>query len=282
MPPDDPRPSPRLRSRAARAAVCGAVAAGLLGALAGCGDDVTAGPGTSAPAAATTPGTTATSGATGASGTRAGETTSGGTDGTAGPSAPTGAATGGSPAAAPVGASPEPSGAPGSEGSAAAGSTTPQASAAPGGGSALLRDAGTGTSEAGATGSGLSVVAVRTGRHDGFDRVVLELAGESGSEPGWYARYVDEPAQEGSGAPLQVAGSSSLAVVVRGLGYPFDTGQDEVVGSTTSEGTALVREVLVGAVHEGQAQVVVGLEAQAPYRITRLSDPPRVVVDVVT
>lgn len=143
-------------------------------------------------------------------------------------------------------------------------------------------DAGTGLSEAEATGGDLSVVDIRTARHGGFDRVVLDLAGEGGGEPGWYARYVAEPVQEASGAPLEVTGSSSLAVAVRGLGQPFDTGQDELVGSRAGEGTELVREVLVGGVHDGRAQVVVGLDAEAPYRVVRLSGPPRLVIDVVT
>jgi len=258
----DPLRRTRTRTRAARAAVGGAVVTGFLVLLAGCGGDgVTAGPAAS-PVAATTPASTTTPPSTTTPTTETATT-------------PT---TGGTSAGSP-------SSAPGDGGGAAAPGPTTAPPAAPEeeaeGSLEPPRDAGTGPSEQEATGGGLSVVDVRTGRHDGFDRVVIELAGEEGDEPGWYARYVDEPTQEGSGAPLRVEGSSYLAVAVRGLGYPFDTGQDEVVGSFAGEGTAVVREVLVGAVVEGQAQVVLGLEAQAPYAITRLSDPPRVVVDVL-
>ena len=257
----DPLRRTRTRTRAARAAVGGAVVTGFLVLLAGCGGDgVTAGPAAS-PVAATTPASTTTPPSTTTPTTETATT-------------PT---TGGTSAGSP-------SSAPGDGGGAAAPGPTTAPPAAPEEAEGSLeppRDAGTGPSEQEATGGGLSVVDVRTGRHDGFDRVVIELAGEEGDEPGWYARYVDEPTQEGSGAPLRVEGSSYLAVAVRGLGYPFDTGQDEVVGSFAGEGTAVVREVLVGAVVEGQAQVVLGLEAQAPYAITRLSDPPRVVVDVL-
>ncbi|WP_299036488.1 hypothetical protein [uncultured Pseudokineococcus sp.] len=263
MTPHDQRPGPRTRvprSRAARATASGAVAAGLLALLLGCGGDgVTAGPAIS-PAAATTPRAPETTGGAADAGTAEGTT------GAGEPDAPsTGAAS-----------TPVPSTTPASSPATDAGAT-PEDLRAP-----QEHDAGTGTSEQEAVGGGLSVVDVRTGRHEGFDRVVLELAGEDGGEPGWHAHYVDEPTQDGSGAPLQVTGSSHLAVVVRGLGYPFETGQDEVLGSTSGEGTELVREVLVGGVHEGQAQVVVGLDEEAPYRITRLADPPRVVVDVLT
>ncbi|MEJ5946009.1 hypothetical protein WDZ17_11975 [Pseudokineococcus basanitobsidens] len=141
--------------------------------------------------------------------------------------------------------------------------------------------AGTAPSEQAAGGGPLSVVAVRSARHDGFDRVVLELAGEEPGEPGWYARYVDEPTQEASGAPLDVEGDAFLELSVRGTGYPFDTGQDELLGTVPGQGTDLVREVLVGGVFEGQAQVVVGLSEEVPYVVTRLQDPPRVVLDLV-
>src|SRR3954468_20607317 len=40
---------------------------------------------------------------------------------------------------------------------------------------------------------------IRTGRHDGFDRVVFEVAGTG--TPGWDVRYVDQPSSQGSGDP---------------------------------------------------------------------------------
>jgi hypothetical protein len=43
------------------------------------------------------------------------------------------------------------------------------------------------------------LVAVRVGRHDGFDRVVLQLRG---SPPGYDVRYVPRVVQDGSGRPV--------------------------------------------------------------------------------
>ncbi|MEJ5867823.1 hypothetical protein WDV85_08750 [Pseudokineococcus sp. 5B2Z-1] len=249
-------PGPVRRTRAARAA---AAAAALALLAAGCGDDVTAGPASSSPVAASSPVSDAAA-ATGAPTTEPGTTDPGTTDpGTTDPMTTDGPATD-----APA------SSAPASEDGGDAAGEAPA-------------DVGTAPSEEAATGAGLSVVDVRTGRHEGFDRVVVELAGDPAGLPGWFAHYVDEPSQQGSGDPVAVEGERFLEVVVRGLGYPFDTGQDELVGSVEGQGTALVREVAVGAVFEGQAQVLVGLDAaaDAPYRVTRLSDPARVVVDVL-
>ncbi|WP_298802830.1 hypothetical protein [uncultured Pseudokineococcus sp.] len=249
-----PRPAARGTVRRTRVGRAAAAAAALALLAAGCGDDVTAGPASSSPVAASSPVSDATA-ATGAPTTDPSATGSTTEDrGTTDPMTTDGSA----------------SSAPTSEdGVDAAGEP--------------LADVGTAPSEEAATGAGLSVVDVRTGRHEGFDRVVVELAGDPAGLPGWYAHYVDEPSQQGSGEPVAVEGERFLEVVVRGLGYPFDTGQEELVGSVDGQGTALVREVRAGGVFEGQAQVLVGLDAaaDAPYRVTRLSDPPRVVVDVL-
>jgi hypothetical protein len=69
-------------------------------------------------------------------------------------------------------------------------------------------------------GYGLGLVDVRTGRHDGFDRVVLELAGQG--TVGWRVAYTDDPRYQGSGNPVDVEGSAVLHVLLDGLGYPGD------------------------------------------------------------
>ncbi|MEJ5915561.1 AMIN-like domain-containing (lipo)protein [Pseudokineococcus sp. 1T1Z-3] len=143
----------------------------------------------------------------------------------------------------------------------------------------LPEDATTGTSEQASGGGPMSVVAVRSARREGYDRVVLELAGEEG-EPGWFVQYTDEPTQQGSGDPVEVQGAATLVVVVRGLGYPFETGQEEVLGAFPGQGTSVLQEMLVGGVYEGQGQVFLGLSQEVPYTVTRLQDPPRVVVDL--
>lgn len=135
-------------------------------------------------------------------------------------------------------------------------------------------------SEQAASGERLTVTAVRVARHDGYDRVVLELAGDG--QPGWHVAYDDAPAQPGSGEPVEVAGEATLSVLVDGVGYPFDTGHEEYSGpkSLTPSDTEVVRELRVGAVYEGQYDAYVGVTAQRPYRVFRLDAPARLVLDV--
>lgn len=132
------------------------------------------------------------------------------------------------------------------------------------------------------SGGPLSVVAVRVAHQPGFDRVVFELAGKPG-EPGWRVEYVEDPSSQGSGEPVEVRGTAVLAVTISGTGYPMDTGVEEFSGEPVlPPGLRAVQDVELGAVFEGDYEAFVGVSEQAPFRVFRLADPARVVVDVGT
>ncbi len=126
----------------------------------------------------------------------------------------------------------------------------------------------------------VTVTDVRTGRHDGFDRVVLEADGTG--MPGWDVRYVDVASSQGTGEPVEVAGEAVLQVTVTGAGYPYDTGVEEYAGPDPlpGQGTATVTEVVFDATYEGTTVAFVGTRTQAPFRVYLLQDPVRVVVEV--
>jgi hypothetical protein len=126
----------------------------------------------------------------------------------------------------------------------------------------------------------LTVTAVRVARQEGFDRVVLELAGAAEGVPGWRVAYEADPRRDGSGDAVQVAGAAVLVVRVLGAGYPFDTGQSEVTSVTVPGDTVVVQDVELGAVFEGTYEAFVGVRQQAPFTVTRLTGPSRVVIDV--
>jgi hypothetical protein len=129
-------------------------------------------------------------------------------------------------------------------------------------------------------GNGLGLTGVRVGRQQGFDRVVLDLGGTG--TPGWRVAYVDRPVADGSGDPVELRGSVFLQVDLRGMGMPSDTGVPQFGDSTTRvAGTGGIAQVAPGAVFEGQQQAFIGLSgARRPFRVFRLSNPTRVVVDV--
>ena len=131
------------------------------------------------------------------------------------------------------------------------------------------------------SGGPLSVTAVRVARQDGFDRVVFELAGKAAGQAGWRVEYVEDPSSQGSGDPVDVGGEAALSVLITGTGYPMDTGQEEVGDDPALPGDLqVVEDVVLGAVFEGQYEAFVGTSGELPFRVFRLSDPERVVVDV--
>ncbi|MGY1651195.1 AMIN-like domain-containing (lipo)protein [Geodermatophilus sp. SYSU D01119] len=147
-----------------------------------------------------------------------------------------------------------------------------------GDGSSFPGDASPDTAAASA-GAQVTVTGIRTGRHDGFDRVVLEADGTG--TPGWDVRWVDAASSQGSGEPVAVAGGAVLQVALTGAGTPYDTGVDEYAGGPVAgQGTANVTEVVFDATFEGTTVAFVGARAEAPFRVYLLQDPVRVVVEV--
>ncbi|MEX2289899.1 MAG: hypothetical protein WD794_06185 [Mycobacteriales bacterium] len=130
------------------------------------------------------------------------------------------------------------------------------------------------------TGGPLTVTAVRVARQPGYDRVVFELDGRQPGEPGWRVEYTEDPRRAGSGDEVDVQGEATLAVLIDGTGYPFDTGQQEATSVRMPTDLEVVRDVELGAVFEGTYEAFVGVSRKAPFRVFRLADPARVVVDV--
>ncbi|MBC7374765.1 MAG: hypothetical protein H7323_12320 [Frankiales bacterium] len=132
-----------------------------------------------------------------------------------------------------------------------------------------------------AAGGPLSVTRVRVARQAGFDRVVFTLEGKAAGVPGWRVAYDSAPSQQGSGKAVKVGGAATLAVIITGVGYPFDTGAQEASQDPNLPGDLqVVRDVVVGSVFEGQFEAFIGLDAQRAFTVRRLASPARVVVDI--
>ena len=126
----------------------------------------------------------------------------------------------------------------------------------------------------------VTVSDIRVGRHDGFDRVVLEVGGEGA--PGWDVRYVDQASSQGSGDAVEVAGDAVLQVTVTGAGYPYDTGVEEfaIADRVSAPDTEAVTEVAFDGTYEGTSVAFVGTQARAPFRVYLLEGPTRLVLEV--
>lgn len=126
---------------------------------------------------------------------------------------------------------------------------------------------------------GYVVTQVRTGEHDGYDRVVYELTGGQGT-PGYRVGYVDQAMEDPSGEVRPVDGDAILQVWLLGTAYPEADGPQEFAEDLRpTDGD--VEHVTRPLTFEAMTQSFVGVDdAARPFRVTLLTDPVRLVVDV--
>ncbi len=128
----------------------------------------------------------------------------------------------------------------------------------------------------------LAVTDVRVGEHGSFDRITFEIAGDG--QAGWLVEYDDDPRSQGRGDPVDVEGDAVLRVALRSIAYPTDAPAKPYDGPERiqPERTDAIVEVLQDVLYEGYQDFFVGLDSERPYRVERLDDPQRVVIDIET
>ena len=129
----------------------------------------------------------------------------------------------------------------------------------------------------------LRAVETSRGPGSGYDRIVFEFTGDSGSPPGYRIEYTTGPVQRcGSGDPVAVAGAARLVVRFEPAQAHDERGNPAPPPATRHSTPALpaVRELTLICDFEGQVEWVLGVAARTPYRISELSGPARLVLDV--
>jgi len=120
---------------------------------------------------------------------------------------------------------------------------------------------------------------VRVAEHESFDRIVLEFTGTA--IPGWAVNYVDEAVLDGSGGAVTLGGDAILDIYVSGTTWPasdYYNGPRQFAPENGGD----VNDVYVGGTFEGYTQVLAGIDGTpVPFRVFALTDPSRLVIDVV-
>ena len=130
-----------------------------------------------------------------------------------------------------------------------------------------------------------NLTGVRAGRHDCYDRLVLDLRG--GSSAGFHVSYVDAVYTDASGALVPLRGGARLQIVVHASSYDVN-GQRTYTPANPSElanvtGFQTFRQVAFAGGFEGQTTLGLGVRARLPVRAFVLAGPgdgSRLVVDV--
>jgi hypothetical protein len=117
---------------------------------------------------------------------------------------------------------------------------------------------------------------LRTGRHDCFDRLVIDLSGPAAS---YSVKYVNKLTGIGSGLPVATTGGANLEILVHASAdQGFNPGtQVKNLGYTT------MRQLVWLGSFEGQTKVGLSTRARLPMRVFTLAGPEggsRLVIDV--
>ncbi|GAA1166654.1 AMIN-like domain-containing (lipo)protein [Nesterenkonia sandarakina] len=126
------------------------------------------------------------------------------------------------------------------------------------------------------------LVEVRVGRHEGFDRVVFEHSGPS--ELAYQVEYIDQPTDQGMGAPIDVPGEAYLSISVSGIGFNPSQHDSDAVLSGPVEGVQTQSDLVQGihalGTFESQSGYFIGLDQQRDFRVQMAEDPVRIIVDL--
>jgi hypothetical protein len=122
------------------------------------------------------------------------------------------------------------------------------------------------------------LTSVRTAKHEGYDRIVMEFKDRV---PGYRVEYIDKPVRDcGEGKEIPLAGDSWLEIRM----YPVDAhtqeGQPTIVERQRKLDLPVMLEGKQTCDFEAVVTWVLGMAKPNPYRILELKDPPRLVVDV--
>ena len=129
------------------------------------------------------------------------------------------------------------------------------------------------------------VVNVRAGRHNCFDRLVVDLDGASA---GYSVRYVAAVSLPATGEPIPLRGGAFLEIVVLASAYDPDTGTHTYNPANPTDladvnGWRTFRQIAYGGTFDGSTTLGLGVRARLPFRVFTLTGPgddSRLVIDV--
>ena len=128
-----------------------------------------------------------------------------------------------------------------------------------------------------------SLVDVRAGRHDCYDRMVLDIRAKA---DGYRVEYVPEVYHDASGELVPLRGGAKLLIVAYAPAYDENTttyqpaNPSELVDVT---GFTTFRQIAWAGSFEGQSNIGLGVRARLPFRVFTLDGPgtgSRLVIDV--
>lgn len=131
-----------------------------------------------------------------------------------------------------------------------------------------------------ATTTGTSILrGVRTGRHEGYDRLVFDF--QDAELPTYRVEYVDNPVRAcGSGDEVRLAGDGWLAVSFTNARAHTDEGQPTILDRARSPMLPVIKDLRITCDFEAEVTWVAGVSSPNKYRVMELKNPTRLVIDI--
>ncbi len=124
-------------------------------------------------------------------------------------------------------------------------------------------------------------VDIRTGGHECFERIVVELAPfdspSPSTFPGYWVRYTDQPVPLGeSDEVVEIAGDATLLITVSSWMYDTYAGVIDFFPTNVT----FIEEIRMVENWEGMHTWAVGLDRKHRLTVNRLAQPDRLVIDL--
>jgi hypothetical protein len=128
------------------------------------------------------------------------------------------------------------------------------------------------------SGSQSELYRITVGCHQTYDRFVMRFRF---AKPGYRVRYVNQVVQDGSGLPVTLLGTKRLLVVLPTSRAHSVDGTTSFVPNVLTPRCPNLRQVKLAGDFEGVVSFGLGLKQKTGFRVFRVTNPTRVVVDVL-
>jgi len=119
---------------------------------------------------------------------------------------------------------------------------------------------------------------ISVGCHLTYDRFVIRL--RHGGQSGYRVRYVRQVISDGSGLPVPLLGQKKISVVLPNARAHTINGISSLVPNVLTPLCANLRQVKLAGDFEGVVSYGLGLKNRGAFRVFKLTNPERVVIDV--
>jgi hypothetical protein len=117
------------------------------------------------------------------------------------------------------------------------------------------------------------------GCHSTFDRFVFRARVAT---PRYDVRYVSQIVQDGSGNPVSLLGNYRLRVLIQNARGHTSNGTTDLIPNVMTPLCPNLRQMKDAGDFEGVVTLGLGLRRRTGFRVFRLTNPTRVVIDVAT